>query len=56
VVFKDGAVKSSHETEEAAYNSAVETFGAGGGYVIAPVVESPPTPIRAAVIFGLSHA
>ena len=56
VVFMDGQVASIHDDETAAYAHAVETFGTHGGYVIAPVVEANPTPVTAAVAFGLSFA
>jgi hypothetical protein len=56
VVFKDGSVRSFHDDEKAAYDAAVREFGAGTGYVIGPILETHPTPVTAAVMFGLSHA
>ena len=56
VVFMDGEVKSIHEDEKSAYDDAFHRFGADGGYVIAPVVETSPTPVTASVLFGLSYA
>jgi hypothetical protein len=56
VVFKNGVVRSFHDNEKSAYVAAVQEFGSGSGYVIAPVVETHPTPVTAAVMFGLSHA
>ena len=56
VVFKDGEVQAFHADEATAYQDAVKRFGVQGGYVIAPVVESSPTPVTAAVLFGLSYA
>lgn len=56
VVFKDGAVRGIHDDEKAAYEAAVKEFGSGAGYVIAPVTETHPTPVTAAVLFGLTHA
>jgi hypothetical protein len=56
VVFKGGSVRSFHDDETSAYQAAVQEFGAGTGYVIAPVAETQPTPVTAAVLFGLSCA
>lgn len=56
VVFKDGSVQGIHDDEKTAYEDAVGRFGALGGYVIAPIVETSPTPVTAAVLFGLSYA
>lgn len=56
VVFKDGQVRSVHDDEAHAYESAVKAFGPGSGYVIAPVEETHSTPVTAAVMFGLSYA
>ena len=56
VVFKDGSVRSFHDDEKSAYDAAVQEFGPGTGYVIAPVSETHPTPVTAAVMFGLSFA
>src|SRR5450432_1731980 len=53
VVFLGGEVKSFHPNERAAYDNAVKEFGPGTGYVIAPVIETRPTPVTAAVMFGL---
>ena len=56
VVFKDGVVDSAHDDEKSAYLAASQKFGPGTGYVIAHVIETRPTPVTAAVLFGLSHA
>ena len=56
VVFIDGSVRSFHDDEKSAYDAAVQEFGPGTGYVIAPVSETHPTPVTAAVLFGLSCA
>jgi len=41
VVFKDGSVRSFHDDEKAAYDAGpLREFGAGTGYVIAPVSEN----------------
>jgi hypothetical protein len=56
VVFKDGSVRGFHDDEKSAYVAAVQEFGAGTGYVIAPVLETHPTPVTAAVMFGLACA
>jgi hypothetical protein len=56
VVFKGGSVRSFHGDETSAYQAAVQEFGAGTGYVIAPVSETHPTPVTAAVLFGLTCA
>jgi hypothetical protein len=52
VVYRDGQVVSDHATEDEAYQAAVERFGHSAGYVVAPVVETGPTPVTAAVMFG----
>jgi len=54
VVFRDGEVKSVHETEEEAYKAGLEKFGRDGGQVVAPVVEQPPIPITAGVLFNVA--
>jgi hypothetical protein len=53
VVFRDGRVVSDHDTEDQAYQAAVEQFGIAGGHVVAPVVETTPTPVTAGVMFGV---
>lgn len=52
VVFRDGQVVSDHATEDEAYRDAVARFGLDGGFVVAPVVETAPTPVTAGVMFG----
>jgi hypothetical protein len=54
VVFRDGEVKSVHDTEEEAYTAGLAAFGRDGGQVIAPVVEQPPVPITAGVLFNVA--
>ena len=56
MVFVDGEVKSVPDDAKSAYDDAVATFGPDAPYVIAPVVETSPTPVTAAVLFGLSYA
>lgn len=56
VVFLGGSVKSFHDDERSAYESALKEFGAEAGYVIGPVVEQAATPVTTAVMFGLSYA
>ena len=56
VVFRDDAVVSTHKTEEEAFTAAVAAFGPTGGFVVAQVVETAPTPLNAAAAFGLAHA
>jgi hypothetical protein len=52
VVFRDGEVKSVHPTEEEAYKAGLDQFGRDGGQVIVQVVEEPPFPITAGVLFN----
>lgn len=54
VVFRDGEVVSVFDDEQAAYGDALARFGAEGGFVVAPVVPTAPTPITASVLFGLA--
>ena len=56
VVFLNGEVKSAHDDETSAYADAIRLFGPDVPYVIAPIVETAPTPVTAAVAFGLSYA
>ena len=54
VVFKDGEVKSEHDSEDSAYADAVKRFGRDGGFVVARVTEVSLTPINAGVLFGIA--
>lgn len=54
VVFRDGEVKSVHESEEEAYQAGLERFGRDGGQVVVQVVEEPPFPITAGVLFNVA--
>jgi len=54
IVFKDGQVQSVHENEEEAYRAGLERFGREGGHVVAPVVEQPPVPFTAGVLFSVA--
>jgi hypothetical protein len=56
VIFLDGEPKGFHSDEKTAYDAAVAEFGRNAGFVVAPVVETNPTPVTAAVMFGLAHA
>jgi len=56
VCFQGWICTQLHDDEKAAYDAAVREFGAGTGYVIAPVSETHTTPVTAAVLFGLSYA
>jgi len=55
VVFRRGAVVSTHNTEDEAFAAAITAFGPSGGFVVAQVVETSPTPLNAASAFGLAH-
>ncbi len=55
VVFKNGAVDSDHPDERSAYRAALEKYGPQGGYVVAPVAATGPTPISAGVAFGFAR-
>lgn len=54
VVFRDGEVQSLHDTEEAAYRAGLEKFGREGGHVVAQVIEQPPLPVTAGVLFNVA--
>jgi hypothetical protein len=56
VLFKGEAVISAHATEVEAYEAGVSTFGSEGGFVVALVAKTKPTPINAAAAFGLARA
>lgn len=56
VVFMGGEAKGFHPDEKSAYDAAVAQFGRNGGFVVAPIVETNPTPVTAAVMFGLARA
>lgn len=55
VLFRDEKVISAHATETEAYEAGVTTFGPEGGFVVALVAQSKPTPINAAAAFGLAQ-
>ncbi len=52
VVFKDGAVRSVHDSMEEAYRAGIRMFGPGGGHVVDCVAERAAAPATAAVVFG----
>ena len=52
VLFKDERVVSAHATETEAFEAGVSAFGFEGGFVVAQVTKSKPTPINAAATFG----
>jgi hypothetical protein len=54
VVFHNGAVKSTHNSEDAAYAAALKAFGRDAGFVVACVTEVTPAPITAGVLFGIA--
>lgn len=56
VLFKDGQVIGTHATETEAFEAGVSTFGSEGGFVVALVAKTRPTPIHAAAAFGLTRA
>jgi len=56
VLFKDGSVVSVHATETQAFEEGVIAFGSEGGFVVALVAKTRPTPINAAAAFGLARA
>jgi hypothetical protein len=56
VVFRADAVVSTHKTEDEAFTAAITAFGPTGGFVVAQVVETAPTPLNAASAFGLARA
>ena len=56
VLFRDGQVISAHATETEAFESGVSAFGSEGGFVVALVAKTRPTPINAAAAFGLARA
>ncbi len=52
VVFKDGAVRSVHDSMEEAYRAGIRCFGPTGGQVVDRVVPRRATPATAGVVFG----
>lgn len=56
VVFKDEKVVSAHAEEEEAFAAGVAAFGTEGGFVVALVAKTKPTPINAAAAFGIARA
>jgi hypothetical protein len=54
IVFLDGEVKGTFDSEDAAYAKAVQRFGKDGGFVVAQIVEVTPTPVSAGVLFGIA--
>jgi hypothetical protein len=56
VLFRDGQVISAHATETEAFEAGVSAFGSEGGFVVALVAKTRPTPINAAAAFGLARA
>jgi hypothetical protein len=52
IVFKDDAVHADFATKSEALRRAVALFGREGGFVVARVVISEPTPISAACRFA----
>jgi hypothetical protein len=56
VLFKGEEVVSAHATETEAFEVGVTTFGSEGGFVVALVAQTRPTPINAAAAFGLARA
>jgi hypothetical protein len=55
-VFRADAVVSTHKTEDEAFTAAIAAFGPTGGFVVAQVVETAPTPLNAASAFGRARA
>jgi hypothetical protein len=56
VVFKGEKVVSAHAAEAEAFEAAVSAFGTDGGFVVALVAKTKPTPINVAATFGLARA
>ncbi len=52
VVFRDGKVVADFASESEAYESAIDEYGAEGGFVVACVVVVDPEPINAHVLFA----
>lgn len=52
VVFKDGSVVSTHDTEAEAYDAGIATCGIDGGHVVAKVAPLRVRPLRAAVLYS----
>jgi hypothetical protein len=55
VLFKDERVVGAHATEMEAFEAGVSAFGSEGGFVVALVAKTKPTPINAAAAFGLAQ-
>jgi hypothetical protein len=53
VIYMDGNVQETHETEEEAYSSALKRFGLHAGYIIIRVEPILPVPLTAGIIFGM---
>ena len=53
VVFRDGEVASSHDTEEQAYIAGLDRFGPEGAHVIALVRESQVVTLGAIEVRGV---
>jgi len=51
IVFQSGEVVSDHNSEDEAFASALEAFGATGVYVIVKVEEAEPIRMNAASAF-----
>ena len=52
VIFIHGAVQGKFDSEDAAFRTALERFGADGGFIVAQVKPVQTTPVTAAVLYS----
>jgi hypothetical protein len=54
VLYKDGRVEASFQSEDEAFKAGLEAFGLDGGHIVIRVEPMEPVPLTAGIMFGLA--